>query len=373
VNAGAADAGSAKAGVAPGTVTHTFHGPERFDRSAKIEPKKIDAFLKGLPANRWTPMPGQGPNCNGHEWCASAYDAKRHQILFYGGGHSRWHYNDVSHYSLRTATWSTGYRDEYPFGSCGFKSPVNQSFNNRPFFGSHIWDAIAHDPVADRLVMCSRGHAWAYDPASREWSHPPRSSAGDLGVSMCETPHGAVQWQGGTLKFFVRKTGAWRGLPLSGAKLGRAYGDKTGVCYDSKRDCLWLGGGGSPMYRYDFKGGKLTRIPCPRPDKVFMRETVYVPELDMLLNVARSRAAGGGEGNLAFDIEAGKWVLLQLPYAKGTTHGRNRSHHVSDGLLFDPEYKVAIHHRNNWQVLVVRPEKKGLKILEAPVAKPKKK
>jgi hypothetical protein len=379
VNAGVPDAGSAKAGVAPGTVQYISRGPDAFDRSAKIEPQKIDAFLKGLPPNRWTPMPRQGPHCNGHEWCASAYDAKRHQILFYGGGHSRWHYNDVSHYSLRTATWSTGYRDEYPYGPSSFKSPINGSFSSRPFFGAHIWDAVAYDPVADRMVICTRRIAWAYDPAAREWTYPPRTSVGEgLRVSMTETPHGAVQWHSGAINVFDGKTGSWRRLPLSGAKLGGAYGDKTGICYDSKRDCLWLSGGGSPMFRYDFKGGKLTRIVCTRAAQVFMRETVYVPELDMLLNVARNRAAGGGEGegegegNLAFDIEAGKWVLLQLPYAQGTAHGRNRSHHVSHGLLFDPEYRVAIHHRNNWQVLVVRLEKKGLKVLDAPAAARKK-
>ena len=99
-----------------------------------------------------------------------------------------------------------------------------------------------------------------------------------------------------------------------------------------------------------------------------MRETVYVTGLDMLLNVARGRAADGAEGNLAFDIESGKWVLLQLPYAKGINSGKKRGHHVSDGLLFDPEYRLAIHHRNNRQVLVARPEKKSLKVLELPGA-----
>jgi len=374
VNTEAPDAGSAGAGVAPGTVKYIFRGPDAFDRSAKIEPKKIDAFLKNLPPNRWTPMPRQGPSCNGHEWCASAYDARRHQILFYGGGHSRWHYNDVSHYSLRTATWSTGYRDEFPFGPSAFKSPINQSFNSRPFFGSHIWNAVAYDPVASRMVICTRGGlGWAYDPTAREWDYPPPVTQGNaMRVSMCESAHGAVQWGSGKLFLYDGKTGKWRRLPVKG-KLGGAYCDKTGVCYDSKRDCLWLSSGGSPMYRYDFKGGTLTRLACPRAANVFARETVYVPELDMLLNVARNRAAGGGEGNLAFDIKAGKWVLLQLPYAKGSSHGRKRSHHVSDGLLFDPEYKVAIHHRNNWQVLVVRLEKKDLKVFDAPGAAAKKK
>ncbi len=374
VNAGAPDAGSAKAGVAPGTVTYTFHGPERFDREAKIEPEKVDAFLKNLAPNSWTPMPEGSPDCNGHEWCASAYDAGRHQILFYGGGHSHWHYNDVSHYSLRTATWSTGYRDEFPFGPSPFKSPVNGSFNNRPFFGSHIWDAIAYDPAADRLVMCTRGSTWAYDPAIREWTgRSPSSSAQSLQVSMAETPHGAVLWFRGSLSVFDAKTGAWRKLPLTGAKLPGAYGDRSGVCYDSKRDCLWLAYLGSPMFRYDFKDGKLTSLACPPPDKVFMRETAYVPELDMVVSVARNQSADGGAGNLAYDISAGKWVLAALGFADAKPH-LSRSHltHISDGLHYDPLYKVLLINRNNHQVLVARPEKKSLKLFGAPAAEKKK-
>ncbi len=376
VNASAPDAGSAKAGVAPGTVTYCFHGPDRFDGSAKIEPKKIDAFLKGLPPNRWTPMPRQSPNCNGHEWCASAYDAGRHQILFYGGGHSRWHYNDVSHYSLRTATWSTGYRDEYPFGPSAFKSPVNQSFNNRPFFGSHIWDAIAFDPVADRAVMCTRANAWAYDPAAREWTYPPRRSVGEgVKVAMGETPHGAVQWHAGKLLLYSKETGKWKPLPVAGPKLGGVFAEDSFVCYDPKRGCLWLSRMGNPVYRYDFKGGKLTAFKCRRPPhgRRWMRETVYVPGLDMLVGVGRAKSPDGAAGNLAFDIEAGKWVVLAFDYGDGKEHLTTGSsgQHVSDGLHYDPLYKVLLLNRNNRQVLVARPEKKGLKILEAPVAKPK--
>ncbi len=378
VDAGAPDAGSAKAGVGPGAVTYCFHGPDRFDRSAKIEPKKIDTFLKELPPNRWTPMPKQGPDCNNHVWSASAYDAERHQILFYGGGHSAWHYNDVSHYSLRTATWSTGYRDEYPFGPSGFKSPVNQSFNNRPFFASHIWDAFAYDPVADRAVMCSRANGWAYDPAAREWTYPPQHSVGEgVNVAMGETPHGAVQWHAGRLLLYGKETGKWKPLPVTGPKLGRVFAEDSFVCYDSKRSRLWLSSMGAPVYRYDFEGGKLTAFECPRPPhgRRWMRETVYVPELDMLVGLGRAKSAQGTAGNLAFDIAAGKWVVLVLNYSDGkeylTTGGSGQ--HVSDGLHYDPLYKVLLLHRNNKQVLVARPEKKGLKILDAPVVTAKKK
>ena len=374
VNAEAPDAKSAKAGVAPGTVKYIFRGPDAFDRKARIEPKKIDAFLKNLPPNQWTSMPRQGPNANGHEWCASAYDAKRHQILFYGGGHSRWHFIDVSHYSLRTATWSTGYRDEFPFGPSAFKSPINQSFNNRPFFGSHIWNAVAYDAPANRMVICTRGGLrWAYDPTVREWDYPPLPTKGNaMRVSMCESPHGAVQWGSGKLFLYDKKTGTWRRLPVKG-KLGGAYCDSTGICYDSKRDCLWLSGRGSPMFRYDFKGGKLTRLSCPRPAKAFVRETVYVPELDMVLCVSRNRGDGGA-GNLAYDISAGKWVLIGTGPANAKLNvSKSWQSHVSDGLHYDPAYKVVIHHRNTHSVLVMRPEKKSLKIFEAPRYKPKKK
>jgi hypothetical protein len=90
----------------------------------------------------------------------------------------------------------------------------------------------------------------------------------------------------------------------------------------------------------------------------------------MVLSVARDQAAAGGAGNLAFDISGKKWVLLGISHADGKAHvSRRGTSHVSDGLLYDPLYKVVLHHNNSRWVKVARPEKKGLKILEAPVVK----
>jgi hypothetical protein len=361
----ASGAGSATNGVPPGSVAWCFNGPDSYDQSAKIEPDKIAKLLRELPANEWAPMPKQSAPCNGHEWGSSAYDATRHQIFFWGGGHSAWHYNDVSHYSLRTATWSIGYREEYPYPGAGFKAMYNQTFNNRPLIGSHIWDGYAYDTVADRLVVCARGGVWLYDPASRQWEYPRSTSPGELKVSMTETPRGAVMWCGDRLALFDAKVRGFRPLPMSGDKLGAvAYGDSTGICYDSKRNALWLALGGSPMYRYHFDDGVLTRLEVPPVEGVLMRETVYVPEIDMLLNVGRVATPGGATGNLAYDIAANRWVGLALPRVGGPD--RANASMYSESLHYDPVLKVAIWlHGNGQEVLLAHLTREGLKTVEA--------
>jgi len=62
-----------------------------------------------------------------------------------------------------------------------------------------------------------------------------------------------------------------------------------------------------------------------------------------------------------------------MNFADAKPHA-SRSHltHISDGLHYDPLYKVLLINRNNHQVLVARPEKKNLKFFPAPVAEKKK-
>jgi hypothetical protein len=371
IDADAPDAGSKKKGVAPGTVAWIFNGPDHFDKASKIEPDKIDSLIKGLKPNVWTLMPAQGPRCNGHEWGTSAYDARRHQILFFGGGHSAWHYNDVSHYSMRTATWSVGYREEYPFPGAGFKALYDQTFNDRPFFGSHIWNGEAYDAVADRFVTCPRGGAWTYDPATRRWTYPPTPADSVMTMALHGTPHGVVQWARTRLFVFDPKASTFKPLPMTGDKLTvEAYCDEAGLCYNSKRDCLWLTRNGSPIFRYEFDTGKLTRIDVPKPEHVFAREMVYVPALDMLLSAMRAKASDGTVVNLAFDIAASKWVGIELPCVDGKprtiSQGMTR---FDDALHYDPELQIAIWHDNNREVLVARLDKAKLKRHEVRSAK----
>ncbi|MBY0522018.1 MAG: hypothetical protein K2R98_01380 [Gemmataceae bacterium] len=372
----AADAGTEKAGVAPGSTTVCFNTPSDFDKAAKPDPASIATLIKDAPANQWTLLPKAPKDPNAHPWGTTPYDTSRHQLLAWGGGHSTWHFNDVAHFSVRSATWSTGYADEFPFAAASFKSMFNQTFNNRPTVPTHVWDAAAYDPVSDKVVFCIRGGTWTYDPATREWDYPaePRF-VGMLDVSMKSTPRGVVHWDNkGKLHLFDAKARAWKPLPLMGGTLDGAYGDNTGICYDSKRDGLWLARDGGPMHQYDLAKGTVTTIPVQRPEFIVMRETAYLPELDMILSAGRTKGPNGELGNLAYDIDKKKWVGIEMPCSDGKPRLNDKPYSsISLALHYDAKLKLLILLGNSQQeVMVARIDKAAVKTFEVKLQEPKK-
>ncbi|MCX7805388.1 MAG: kelch repeat-containing protein, partial [Planctomycetota bacterium] len=360
------------AGTPPSSIVQTFDGPTDYDRVTKPNPEGIADLLKKMPANVWTILPAAPRGIGGRDYCTASYDTARHQLLWWGGGHSAWHYNEMAHYSLRTATWSTGYAEEFPYAGASFQSPVNQSFNNRPFVASHVWDSAAYDPVSDRVVLCNRLTTWTYDPRKREWDYPPLvGTDSPCGGSQCmtTTPGGVVTWNSDNrLLLFDAKGRQWKPLPIKGGKLYSPNADSAGMCYDSKRNCIWMGGLSEWMYCYELATGKLTyKETGQKIPGVFPREMVYVPELDMLLCITRISGPGGVAGNAAFDPEKGRWVGLVLPCSDGKPHfiGGNACH--SSVLQYDPAYKLAISTGGPWEpIAVCRFDKETLKIFDLP-------
>ena len=368
-------AGAGGAGVAPGTVAFGL-SPSDYDKVTKPDPDGVAKLLKELPANKWTLLPKPPKGTATRDWGTLPYDTDRHQILHWGGGHSTYIGTDLAHYSLRSATWSIGYPAEDP-PTRGFYCMANQTFNNRPHVPNHVWDAAAYDPVSKKGVWLVRGGTWTYDPAAREWDYPPAPGiprAGELSVSLGSTPKGAVCWFDDGLFLFDAKARSWSKLPVNGGKVGGAYGDTSGLCHDSKRNCLWLSHGGGPMLRYDLEGGALTTIPVQGAQGVFMRETVCVPEADMLLNIKRTKGPGGEVGNLAYDIEARKWVGLELPFSNNQPYlpGDYWATTGSRSLHYDPELKAVVFYYFPEEIWALRLDRAGLKTFEVKLVEPKK-
>jgi hypothetical protein len=107
-----------------------------------------------------------------------------------------------------------------------------------------------------------------------------------------------------------------------------------------------------------------------------MRETVYLPELDMLLNMFRVKTDNGQVGNLAYDIENKKWIGLDLPMSDGQPRaGTGVGYWCFGGgrsLHYDPGLKLAVFFFSNTEVLVLKPDKAGLKTFEVKLQEPKK-
>jgi hypothetical protein len=106
-----------------------------------------------------------------------------------------------------------------------------------------------------------------------------------------------------------------------------------------------------------------------------MRETVYVPEADMLLNEIRVQGEGAA-GNLAYDIEGRKWVGLDLPFEGKEQYLSTREYWATTGsrsLHYDPDFKVSVFLYGWDQVAVLRLDKAGLKTFEVKLQEPQKK
>jgi hypothetical protein len=369
----AADAGSDKAGGAPGSAKIVFDTPADYDRAAKPDPEGVEKLLKEMPANQWTVLPKPPKAANSHPWGKAPYDTVRHQWISFGGGHSVCHFTDVAHYSLRTAAWSQGYGEEFPYQAASFCAFFNQTFRNRPTVPTHVWDGCAFDEASGKAVYCVRGYTWVYDPARREWEYPPLAeNGGGTKSNMAGTPRGAVYWDGGGgLSLYDVKARSWSKLPVKG-KLPWAYCDTGGVCHDSKRDCLWLAIGGNPMYRYDLKTGEVSSESPGSPAGIYMRGSAYIPELDMVLSAGR-QTSGGSTGNLAYDIEGKKWVGLALPCSDGTPRVNDKPYSdINLVVAYDPGMKLALFHSNAQEILAARLEKASLKTFEPAMGAAKK-
>jgi len=160
-----------------------------------------------------------------------------------------------------------------------------------------------------------------------------------------------VAWADKGLFLFDGEARAWKKLPLSGSP-GTPYCDASGMCYDSKRDCLWLGGSGSSISKYDRKKGTLVRFTvCPAAFKnakgrgPTIREMTYVADQDLVLFML-VKAKNGKAANYCFDPEDGKWYWLELPYRVGdktiSPSLNYNGYWWSSALHYDAGDKVAI-------------------------------
>jgi hypothetical protein len=377
VNPTAPSPDSGKPGVASGTVQIVFDTPADFDRVTNPDPDGTARLLRELPVNQWTLLPKPPKNANAHPWGNCPYDTTRHQFISFGGGHSAAHFTDVAQFSVRTATWSWGFGEEYPYANASFSAFFNQTFNNHPTVPTHVWDGCAFDEVSGKAVYCVRGGTWVYDPAVREWEYPPVwEIGGGTKVNMAGTPKGVVYWDvKGDLYLFDAKNHTWSKLPLAkGVKLDAAYCDTGGIVYDSKRDCLWLGHGG-PMTRYDMKTGEVTtENASSKPEAVYMRATAYIPELDMVLSAGRQTGPDGTVGNLAYDIENKKWIGLQFPCSDNQLRLSDKPYSdISLSLQYDPQLKLVLFHSNQQEILAARIDKSRIKTFEVKFQEPRKK
>jgi hypothetical protein len=216
----------------------------------------------------------------------------------------------------------------------------------------------------------------AYDPLVREWEPKARPGLAWRGVMrshMEQTANGAITVSSKGLYRYDAKAGTWARLPWKGAKMTSTWCDGPGVCYDSKRDCLWMADRGR-IIRYDFATHTATQLKVKAPKAVgrwmLWGEQVHLPDADLILLMRRFAKPAGGEANIAWSPADHTYYWLELPYVidgkPAKKLGRNFSWH--DALAYDPELKLVLlnnsQHRRVWALRFDRKTAKMSEVAE---------
>lgn len=364
------EAGTAANAYASGAYTFNRIDPALWETAAKPDAAKQGQFLKDLPVNQWTALkfPMYAPGAT-NRWGTTAYDTDRHQLLFWGGGHSTSQEDDVAHFSLRSGLWTIGYHPDDPIEIIYAVVPTPLSFRDRVHVPIHAYKAYCYDPPSQKMLYFDR----AYNPAVREWEPAPLPGlehTGPMSSFMTPTPRGAVTYSTKGLFRFDAKAGSWKKLPWDGPAFGSIWCDGHALLYDSKRDCLWLANDKN-IFRYDLPTGKAEKIDIDKPKDlgqfIFWGEQVYLPDADLILTMKLFQKPDGRFANAAWSPSDNKFYWVDLPFVE---NGKDVGFKTSpfswhDALSYDRDLNLLVLNNSSARkVWLMRFDRKTAKLEE---------
>ena len=353
-------AGTDEYGAAPGTTVRREgpHDPAWFQQDvAEAEPAKVDAELRALPANRFVSRPTPKLPRPNMDWGSAVLAPELDLIIRFSGGHSAYSGTAPQVYHIKTDRYSVPFAAEYPLEYVYSNDQVRGewSFKGNPWMTGHTYKSTGYDPHLKSLVFAPHDYTYFFDPIAGRWSRSPEKNpyrADFYNVTVCATPQGAVVWAD-------RRTGGdgvwrldaasrtWRELPVTGDKLPNKSPDQHGLAFDSKRNRLLffsnVDKNKGDVLAYDMQSTEARWLESRGRNHAAVpsRETVYLPEHDLVLLAARTRINDQSLW-LAYDCAANAWKALELPgddpIGKGTSAG---AFHNSVGMMYDPNRKLV--------------------------------
>jgi hypothetical protein len=353
-------AGTQKYGVLLGQVVRRTgpHDPKWYTEGGpEPDPKQVAERLKELQPNAWVMLSTpKRPGMN-MDWGSAIFDTANDKIVRFSGGHSAYSGTAPVVYDVRTDRYSLPFAPEYPIEYVYSNDQVRGewSFKGNPWMTPHTYKATGFDPNLKCLVFAAREYTYFFDATTGKWARSEEKNpfvADAYTNTVCSTPDGAMVWaniKGGTEGIFRldAETRTWRPLPKKdkSATFPQKSPDHHGLSYDSKRDRLLffsdLGVKKGQVAAYDFKTEQLVWLEPSGAAKALApcRETVYIPEADVVLVGARVAAADGTLQWLAYDCEKNAW--LGVPLVGDDPIGKKGAFNNSMGLMYDPERKLV--------------------------------
>ncbi|MCG3179399.1 MAG: hypothetical protein BIFFINMI_01734 [Phycisphaerae bacterium] len=394
----AGDADTAKVAVAWDAIQVRGEGfdPAWYEAVQAPEPEKFQAFLKALPANRWTDV--NPPKLHvSRDWGTTVLDVAGDQLLHWAGGHSSHCGTDVAHYSPALNRWHILYTPELPMGYCYSNDGAPAPTLSGAPWGPHSYLSYGWDQVTGLMIWAGEHAAyrltnpagtWTYDPAAYRWSSPQFSIEGGTfdverhKTCMVRTPHGLAVWAdkyGGS----GLRTGLWMAdvahrvyRPVAGTDPKDsttlpppAFGDRHGMTYDSKRDRVLIFHFGikdkSRVWAVDLASREVAVL-TPKgsdrfPDDASVgREATYVPSADVVIVCSSGKPA---QHTLIYDCAADAWGELPGAFATDAKGRTEPGYGVSTGVEYDPKRDLLWLVQTNGAVFAMRFDKTAVRPL----------
>lgn len=311
------------------------HNPCWYDAAARGDRKATADWIAALKPNTWTEVPIQPAPSPPRDWGTAAFDPDRDQIYRWTGGHEADPSTIMNTYHPAINRWSIPYVAEI--------GPKGMTFNGRPDCCNHTYLHYAYDFVSKRLICTSLGGTGVYNPDIRDFECSVDQPFNRHVYETCTagTSRGVVLWgQGGQTWLFDYPTKAWVPFKTIG-KAPAPVTDASALCYDAKRDALWLttfaayGKPSGNIWRCDVKTGLIEVMNPANADTIGkamrpIRESVYLPTADLVLF---NTFVDGRQ--TAYDPESNRWVTLNI----GAINRRQGT--VSDTLTWDARRGVV--------------------------------
>jgi hypothetical protein len=349
------------------------YDPCWYDAAPRGDRKEVSDWIAKLPSNTWTVVPQAPRPAPQRSWGTAILDPGRDQWYHWTGGHMADPADIVSTYHPAINRWSIPYVASYAGKGVGF--------SGRPDCMNHTYTNYAFDPSTKKVVMTHFGGTCVYDPDRREFepriAHPFRQHP--YTTLTVGTPKGVVcRARGGYLGILDMKERKWKKLPVTG-KFHEPQTDGSGLCYDPKRDVIWMGslaGYQKPsgkIWRYDMKTGVADELTPGNAESVgknkktfgSLREIVYLSTMDLLLfnNIHQGK-------QVAYDPEKNSWVLLGIGRDSKGGKALGQVGGVDIGLMYDAKRDLVWAQGSGRQMFVVRIDPKTLKITDSVAAPP---